>query len=160
IHAEYMFSNVWFQLRRTGHTGSPSLGSPRKLTGNLPTVTGSVATFFPSSHAFCTTVATYAPARGVSSSATKKYGGPPRRWPDDAATAPSAPFFFPLDSTMRSSAASGLSLNASTRSGAPLNGAPGVANKWMSRTSSHVGGASGGSGSGGAEARLGNPASA
>ena len=73
------------------------------------------------------------PATGFATSATQKYGGPPCRSPDLAAT-------FPSGAISENSPSSGFSAAKMTRRGAPFHGAIGEAKTASSAASSQVAG--------------------
>ena len=116
IHAEYKFSVARFHELRTGHTlpevargrgGAPSLTAISRVT--VPHPAGA------RSRVSC---ARHAPAVGDATSANQKYGGPPWRSRDLAATLPSG-------AISDSSPSAGFSTVTRTRKGAPRHGAIG-----------------------------------
>src|SRR5258708_36518929 len=116
IQAENRFSVARFQALRNGQT-LPAVA----LSGggrSARTVMSGVIVPPPAGPRSRASVARHVPAAGVLTSANQKYGGPPWRWRDLAATLPSGPI-------SDSSPSSGFSAAKMTRSGAPFHGVTG-----------------------------------
>ena len=134
IHAEYRFSVLRFHVSRNGQTlfdvarGEPD--GPRCTTMSRVMVAHSVVS--PSR----ASLACHFPTEGDATSATQKYGGPPRRSRVAVATLPSG-------ATSESSPSSGPSAAKTTRRGAPFHGAIGeVRTLSWAASSQRAGGAS------------------
>src|SRR5712692_1207110 len=116
IHAEYRFSVARFQVLRKGQT-LPSVArgrggsSPRTAISRVIVLHSAGA---PSRASF----ACHVPTAGDATSANQKYGGPPCRSCDLAAT-------LPPGAISESSPSSGFSAAKTTRKGAPFHGAIG-----------------------------------
>jgi hypothetical protein len=129
IHAEYKFSVVRFHASLTGQTRFPVAcgrgGSLRCTAISRVIVLHSADA--PSRVSF----ACHVPAAGAATSANQKYGGPPCRSRDLAAT-------FPSGAIRESSPSSGFSAAKTTRKGAPFHGAIGEKRTASSAASSQV----------------------
>src|SRR5215218_9986138 len=116
IHAEYRFWVARFQLSRTGQT---LLGVARGRGGSVPrTVISRVIVLHSAGPLARASVTRHEPTAGDATSAVQKYGGPPCRSRDVAATRPSG-------AISESSPSSGFSAVKRTRKGAPFHGATG-----------------------------------
>ena len=116
IHAEYRFSVERFQPLRTGQMLS---GVDVGRGGSLAlTAISRVIVLHSAGARSRTSRARHVPAAGEATSAYQKYGGPPCRSRDLAATLPSG-------AMSESSPSSGFSPAKMTRSGAPFHGATG-----------------------------------
>src|SRR6202161_1143488 len=113
IHAEYRFSVARFHDARTGQT-APGV-APGGGAGASRTAMSRVMVPQPDA----ASAARQVPTAGDATSAYQKYGGPPWRSRDLAATLPSGPI-------RASSPSSGFSAANTTRNGAPFHGAIGV----------------------------------
>src|SRR5260370_1157153 len=118
IHAENRFSVARFQVLRKGQT------LPRVALGGsdlwLRTAISRVIVLHSAGARSRASVARHVPAAGDLTSANQKYGGPPCRSRDLAAT-------FPSGAISASSPSSGLSAAKTTRKGAPFHGPIGEA---------------------------------
>src|SRR5262249_28946842 len=130
IHAEYRFSVARFHVLRTGQR----LPSPwRGRGGSRPwTAISRVIVLHSTDARSRVSVARQVPAAGAATSANQKYGGPPCRSRDVAATRPSGPI-------SENSPSRGFSAVKMTRNGAPFHGAIGDDNSAISAASSQVG---------------------
>src|SRR5215470_11748457 len=116
IHAEYKFSVARFQALRNGQT-LPSVARGRG--GSAPRTTISRVMVLHSAGARSrASFACHVPATGEATSANQKYGGPPCRSRDLAAT-------LPLGAISENSPSSEFSAAKTTRKGAPFHGAIG-----------------------------------
>src|ERR1700735_2696684 len=118
IHAEYKFSVSRFQLLRSGQTLSAD-DPPAPAGLGAATAMSRVMVPQPPGALLPVSVMCQVPAAGVATSAYQKYGGPPLRSPDFAAT-------LPLGATNDSAPSIGFSETNSTRSGTPCHGAIGA----------------------------------
>src|SRR5277367_3260662 len=116
IQAEYRFSVARFQELRTCHMLPSGVGSPGGFCAL--TAMSRVILLHPPEAWSRASEACHVPAEGVAISANQKYGGPPRRSADVAATLPSG-------AISESSPSTGFSATTRTRSGAPFQGASG-----------------------------------
>src|SRR5271169_2451558 len=129
IHAEYKFSVARFQVSRTGHT-LPDVA--RSGGGSAPSTAISRVIVLHSAVAPSrTSVACHVPTTGDATSANQKYGGPPWRSRDLAAT-------FPSGAISESSPSSGFSTATTMRKGAPFHGAIGEVRTASSAASSQL----------------------
>ena len=113
IHAEYRFSVARFHDARTGQT-APGV-APGGGAGSSRTAMSRVKVPQPDA----VSAARHVPTAGAATSAYQKYGGPPWRSRDFAATLPSGPI-------SENSPSSGFSAATTTRSGMPFHGAIGA----------------------------------
>src|SRR5579862_5361260 len=115
IHAEYKFSVARFHDARTGQT------APGVAPGGGAGVSRTAMSRLMVPQPDAASAARQVPTAGEVTSAYQKYGGPPWRSPDLAATRPSGPI-------RDSSPSSGLSAVKTTRNGMPFHGAIGADN--------------------------------
>src|SRR5229473_2517337 len=127
IHAEYRFSVARFQVLRKGQT----LPAVARGGGGLSprTAISRVIVLHSAGARSRSSFACHVPAAGDATSANQKYGGPPCRSRDLAATLPSG-------ATSESSPSSGFSAARTTRKGAPFHGAIGEGKTASSAASS------------------------
>jgi hypothetical protein len=111
IHAENKFSVERFQVLRNGQT----LPDAALSGGGLSSRTAISRVIVPQPPRTFPSVARHVPAAGAATSANQKYGGPPNRPRDLAATLPSG-------AISESSPSSGFSTAKTTRNGAPFHG--------------------------------------
>src|ERR1700680_4262265 len=129
IHAEYKFSVARFHVLRKGQR-LPSVARGRGGS-SLRTTISRVIMLHSAGALSRASVACHVPAAGDAISANQKYGGPPCRTRDLAATLPSG-------AISESSPASGVSAAKMTRKGAPFHGAIGEGKTASSAASSHM----------------------
>ena len=129
IQAEYKFSVARFQELRNGQT-LPSVARGRG--GSLAaTAISRVIVLHAAGALSRASFACHVPAAGDATSANQKYGGPPCRSRDWAAT-------FPSGAISESSPSSGFSAAKTTRKGAPFHGAIGEGRTASSAASSQL----------------------
>src|SRR5919197_4120329 len=129
IQAEYSFSVARFQVLRTGQT-LPAAARGRAGAA-APTTISRVIVLHPAGALSRASFACHVPAAGEATSANQKYGGPPCRSRDLAAT-------LPFGAISESSPSSGFSAAETTRNGAPFHGAMGEDKTASSAASSQV----------------------
>src|SRR5229473_7890641 len=129
IHAEYRFSVARFQVLRKGQT----LPAVARGGGGLSprTAISRVIVLHSAGARSRASFACHVPAAGDATSANQKYGGPPCRSRDLAAT-------LPLGAISESSPSSGFSAARTTRKGAPFHGATGEGKTASSAASSQM----------------------
>src|ERR1700681_730303 len=129
IHAEYKFSVARFHVLRTGQR-LPSVARGRDGS-SLRTAISRVIVLHSAGALSRASVACHVPAIGDVTSTNQKYGGPPCRSRDLAATLPSG-------AISESSPSSGFSAAKTTRKGAPFHGAIGEGRTASSASSSQI----------------------
>src|SRR4029077_12733617 len=128
IQAENRFSLARFQVLRNGQVLPAVKPGPPGLSER--TLISRVIGPHPAPACWGVSVACQEPAAGASISVNQKYGGPPWRSREVAATLPSGP-------VSESSPCSGFSVTSMTRSGAPFHGAHGEGRSAISPDASH-----------------------
>ena len=129
IHAEYKFSVARFHVLRKGQT-LPGVARGRGGSSSR-TAISRVIVLHSAGALSRASVACHVPAAGDATSANQKYGGPPCRSRDLAATLPSG-------AISESSPSSGFSAAKTTRKGAPFHGAIGEGKTASSAASSQM----------------------
>ena len=130
IQAENRFSLARFQVLRKGQVLPAAEPGPPGLSGR--TLISRVIGPHPAPACWGVSVACQEPDAGALISVDQKYGGPPWRSREVAATLPSGP-------VSESSPCSGFSVTSMTRSGAPLHGAHGEGRSAISPAASQAG---------------------
>src|SRR5262249_8485918 len=130
IQAENRFSLARFQVLRNGQVLPAAKPGPPGLSGR--TLISRLIGRQPAPACWGVSVACQVPAAGAVISANQKYGGPPWRSREVAATVPSG-------AVSESSPCSGFSVTSMTRSGAPFHGAHGEGRSEISPAASHSG---------------------
>src|SRR5262245_61266379 len=128
IQAENRFSVARFQVLRKGQVLPAAGPGPPGLSGR--TLISRVIGPHPAPACWGVSVACQEPAAGALISVNQKYGGPPWRSREVAATLPSGP-------VSESSPCSGFSVTSMTRNGAPFHGAHGEGRSAISPAASH-----------------------
>src|SRR5215211_7142420 len=129
IHAEYRFSVARFHVLRTGQT-LPCVACGRGGLRSLTAISRVIVLHSAGARSRAS-FACHVPAAGDATSANQKYGGPPCRSRDLAAT-------LPLGAISESSPSSGFSAAKMTRNGAPFHGAIGEGRTASSAASSQT----------------------
>src|SRR5262245_28418266 len=130
IQAENRFSVARFQVLRNGQVLHAAKPGPAGLSGR--TLISRVIGPHPAPACRGVSVACQEPAAGASISVNQKYGGPPWRFREVAATLPSGP-------VNESSPSSGFSVTSMMRSGAPFHGAHGEGRSAITPAASQAG---------------------